>query len=109
MSCGVVCKRGLDLALLWPWCKPAATAPVQPLAWEPPCARGVALKRWTIFKKRKHEREIFMCVIEREHMCKSELEATINMSKNTLYLLLLFFDKLPFSLSRRKIEFSPIQ
>ena len=35
----------LDLALLWLWCRPAAIAPVQPLAWEPPYALGEALKR----------------------------------------------------------------
>ena len=34
-----------DLALLWLWCKPAATAPVHPLAWEPLYAMGEALKR----------------------------------------------------------------
>ena len=34
-----------DLALLWLWCRPAATAPIGPLAWEPPYAVGVALKR----------------------------------------------------------------
>ena len=32
-------------ALLWLWCRPAATAPVQPLAWEPPYAAGAALQR----------------------------------------------------------------
>ena len=26
MSCGVGCRRGLDLALLWLWCRPAAVA-----------------------------------------------------------------------------------
>ena len=31
-----------DLALLW--CRPAAAAPIQSLAWELPCATGVALK-----------------------------------------------------------------
>ena len=25
---------------LWLWCRPAATAPIRPLAWEPPCAMG---------------------------------------------------------------------
>ena len=34
-----------DLALLWLWHKPAATAQIRPLAWEPPHAAGVALKR----------------------------------------------------------------
>ena len=43
MSCGVDCRHGLALALLW--CRPVATAPIQPLAWETPHAAGVALKR----------------------------------------------------------------
>ena len=33
-----------DLALLWLWCKPAATAPVRPLAWELLYATGAALE-----------------------------------------------------------------
>ena len=33
-----------DLALLWLWCRPAGVALIQPLAWEPPHAVGVALK-----------------------------------------------------------------
>ena len=45
MSCGVGCRLGWDLALLWLQCRPAATAPIGPLAWEPPYAVGVALKR----------------------------------------------------------------
>ena len=32
------------LALLWLWCRPAAVAPIGPLAWEPPYAMGAALK-----------------------------------------------------------------
>jgi len=32
-------------ALLWLWQRPAATAPIGPLAWEPPYASGAALKR----------------------------------------------------------------
>ena len=38
MSCGVGCSRGLDPALLWLWHRPAATALIRPLAWEPPYA-----------------------------------------------------------------------
>ena len=34
-----------DLALLWLWCRPVATSPIGPLAWEPPYAMGVTLKR----------------------------------------------------------------
>ena len=45
MSCGVGRRRVLDLALLWPWHRLAAIAPIQLLAWEPPYASGVALKR----------------------------------------------------------------
>ena len=50
MSCGVGCRHGLDLALLWLWCRPAAITPIQPLAWEPPYALGAALKRRKINK-----------------------------------------------------------
>ena len=34
-----------DLALLWLCCRPVATAPIGPLAREPPCAAGAALKK----------------------------------------------------------------
>ena len=47
VSCGVDRRCGLDLALLWPWCRPAATALIRPLAWEPPYAAGVALRQKT--------------------------------------------------------------
>ena len=45
MSCGVGRRCGLDLELLWLWCRLAAVAPVGPLAWEPPYATVAALKR----------------------------------------------------------------
>ena len=45
MSCGVGRKRGLDLTLLWLWCRLAAIAPIGPLAWEPPYAANEALKK----------------------------------------------------------------
>ena len=53
MSCGVGCRLGSDLALLWLWHKPAAVAPIRPLAWEPPYATGVALKKQKITIKIK--------------------------------------------------------
>ena len=34
-----------DLALLWLWHRPAATAPIKSLAWEPPYATGAALEK----------------------------------------------------------------
>ena len=45
MSCGVGCRRGSDPALLWLWCRQVATAPIGPLAWEPPYAAGWALEK----------------------------------------------------------------
>ena len=45
MSCDVGRRCGLDPILLWLWHSPAATAPIRPIAWEPPCAVGGALKR----------------------------------------------------------------
>ena len=45
MSCGIGCRYGSDLVLLWLWGRPAATAPIQPLAWELPYAAGMALKK----------------------------------------------------------------
>ena len=46
-------RRGSELALLWLWCRPAATAPIGPLAWEPTYAVGAALKRTKRQKKKK--------------------------------------------------------
>ena len=43
--CGVDCRGCSNLALLWLWQSPAATVPTGPLAWEPPYAGGVALKK----------------------------------------------------------------
>ena len=59
MSCGVGCRRGSDPALLWLWCRPVATAPIQPLPWEPLCAVGVAqeMAKKEEKKKRKKERK----------------------------------------------------
>ena len=59
MSCGVGRRCGSDLELLWLWCKLAATAPVQPLAWEPPYAAGAAqeIATTTTTKKKKKEKK----------------------------------------------------
>ena len=45
LSCGVGCSPGSDLALLWLWHRPEATAPIGPLAWKLGYAVGAALKR----------------------------------------------------------------
>ena len=44
VSWGVGGRRGLHLAWLWLWWRPAAVALIGPLAWEPPYAAGAALK-----------------------------------------------------------------
>ena len=44
MSYGIGHRRGLDLMLLWLWCRPEATAPVRPLAWELSYAAPAAVK-----------------------------------------------------------------
>ena len=55
--CELWCRSqtGLDPALLWLWHRLMATAPMGPLAWEPPYATGVALKR-----QKKREREVII-------------------------------------------------
>ena len=53
MSCSVGRRRGSDAALLWLWCRPAATASIRPLAWELPYAAGAALKGLKTKKKKK--------------------------------------------------------
>ena len=53
MSYAVGPRCGLDPALMWLWCRPAATAMILPLAWEPPYAAGAALKRPKKKKKKK--------------------------------------------------------
>ena len=59
MSHGIVHRRGSDLVLLWLKRKPAAVAPIRPLAWEFPYAKGAALKR----KKKKKQQQLKMPVI----------------------------------------------
>jgi len=65
VSCGVGRRRGSDPALLWLWHRLAATAPIRPLAWEPPYAAGAAQKWQKDKKKKKKERER-----EREKRCR---------------------------------------
>ena len=53
VSCGVGCRCSSDPTLLWLWHRLVATAPIRPLAWEPPCAAGAALKSREKNKKNK--------------------------------------------------------
>ena len=45
----------MDPGLLWPWCRPVATAPIGPLAWEPPYAAGAALEMAKRQKKKSSQ------------------------------------------------------
>ena len=45
ISCGVGSRHDSDLVLLLLWCRTVAVAPIRPLAWPPPYAKGVALNR----------------------------------------------------------------
>ena len=51
------CRCGSDPALLWLWHRPAAAAPIQPLAWKLPYTAGVAIK----INKTK-QRKLFLIV-----------------------------------------------
>ena len=53
MSCSIGCRRGSDPTLMWLWRRLVATAPIEPLAWEPPHAMGAALEKTKRQKKKK--------------------------------------------------------
>ena len=57
MSCGVGLRHSSDLASLWLWRRPLATASIGPLVWEPPYAGGEALKKDKKPKKKKKEKK----------------------------------------------------
>ena len=71
MSCRVGCRQGLDPALLWLWCRPAATAPIRPLVWEPPYAAGAALE---MAKKKKGLRWLVISCHEFYHVLENQLD-----------------------------------
>ena len=56
MSCGVGHRHGSDLTLMWLWRRPAAAAPVQPLAREPPYGHKKTKKK----KEKKKRKRIFL-------------------------------------------------
>ena len=53
LSCGVGCRCGSDVALLWLWCRLAAVGPMQPLTQELSYTVGVSIKR------KKEKRNIY--------------------------------------------------
>ena len=57
MSCGVGRRHGWGPMLLWLWHRPAATAPIRPLAWKTPYAAGAALEKAKKTKKKKKKKK----------------------------------------------------
>ena len=62
MSCGVGRRRGSNLVWLWLWHRPAAVAPIRPLAWELSYALGVALKRQKTKQNKKRSSKSEICL-----------------------------------------------
>ena len=66
MSCGVGRRHGSDPALLWLWLRPAAAAPLSPLAWELPYAAHATLrtkkkekrKKWSVEYLNRHSAKL---------------------------------------------------
>ena len=56
-ECSVGCRHDSDPMLLWLQHRPAATALIRPLAWDPPYAVGAALEKARRLKKKKEEEE----------------------------------------------------
>ena len=54
MSHDVGRSRGSDLALLWLWCRAAATAPIRPLVWDSICPKCGPKKTKRQKKKKKN-------------------------------------------------------
>ena len=63
---------------LWLWCRAAATAPIPPLAQEPPCAVGAALKRQKTKKKKIIDIYIYKVIKNINHK-KSKITKVINL------------------------------
>ena len=57
VSCGVGHRHGCDPTLLWLWCRLAAVAPIQSLAWALPYDMGLALKTHTHQKTNKQNKQ----------------------------------------------------
>ena len=74
-------RCSLDHALLWLWYRPAAIAPIRPLAWDTPYAAGVALEK-AKKKKKSWVRLVFSVpnkLASTGHAYKKEIRICINM------------------------------
>ena len=59
MRCGVGRRCVSDPTLLWFWHRPAAIAPIRPLAQEPPYATGAAPEKAKKKKKKKKKKSVY--------------------------------------------------
>ena len=76
MSCGVGRRCTLDPELLlWLWRRPVATAPIRPLAWEPPYAAGVVLKSGEKIKLKsiKPKKELILMELFLEYVLPQQI------------------------------------
>ena len=71
MSCGVGRRCGLDLALLWLWCRPAVAALIQALAWDLPYAASAALKKEEKKKKKRIMMTLYCSLLHLKNQCVS--------------------------------------
>ena len=72
MSCGLGCRLNLDPALLL--CRPVSTAPIRPLAWEPPYAVSVAIEKTK--EKYKKDQESKSWFFEKVDLLKRSVKLT---------------------------------
>ena len=66
-------RRSSDPAFLWLWRRPAATAPIRPLAWEPPHATGAAQEM--VKRQKKKERKKHLEVFNMKDKEHNQLES----------------------------------
>ena len=97
MSCGVGYGCSSDPALLWLWRRPAAVAPIQPPAWEPLHAVGVALKKQKEKIKIKKKYDIYKRLSQEKVINKNEFPfyfpADFQRETKYLYLSIWVFPK----------------
>ena len=104
MSCGVDHRRGSDLKLLWLWYRPGAIAPIWSLAWAPPYASGMALKR----QKQKMHFSIFLCACKLGagmQLCRCPLVTCCSFHVHISALLTVFAFSLNFHVSSDSLKF----
>ena len=104
MSCGVGCRRGLDSVLLWLWHRPVATAPIRPLAWEPPYAVGTGQEMAKRLKKKKKKKK--GTNVQKQLVNKNVLTAILEKDCKQMYLWVTVED-LPNGTEIGKTDYSP--